>query len=432
MTRIAARLERVLRRRFHYAWIVVALAFLIMLVTAGTRATPSIMMVPLENTFGWSRGAISLALSINLALFGLMGPFAAAAMVRFGLRRTVLIALTILAIAVGLSSLMQHSWQLWLLWGLIVGCATGATSMTLGATIVSRWFKERRGLAMGVLTASTATGQLVFLPLLASIVEHYGWRLVVLIVAGAIAVILPLVYVFLSERPDTLDLRPYGEPEDAPRQPSEPPGNPIKIAFSALTQAARERDFWLLFFSFFICGASTNGYIGTHFIAMCGDYGLNPVKGAGILAAMGALDLIGTTSSGWLSDRFNNRVLLFWYYGLRGLALLYLPYAFDLVYFGLPIFALFYGLDWIATVPPTVRLTNDLFGSRNAPVVFGWIVAGHQLGAAFAALVAGVLRNSMGSYTLTTMAAGGLCIVAALMVLRINPREQRSGLPQAT
>ncbi|WP_028447843.1 MFS transporter [Chitinimonas koreensis] len=409
------------RGRFHYGWIAIAVTFLVMLVTAGTRATPSVMMVPLEQELGWSRATISLALSINLALFGLMGPFAAAAMLRFGLRRTVLTALTVLAGAVALSSRMQSTWQLQLIWGLVVGCATGATAMTLGASVVNRWFVERRGLAMGLLTASSATGQLVFLPLLAAITEQQGWRPVVLLVAAAAAVVIPLVAWLLPERPGAVGLRAYGEADDAPAA-APPTGNPITIAFSALARASKSRDFWLLFFSFFVCGASTNGYIGTHFIAMCGDYGITPVRGAGILAAMGVFDLAGTTLSGWLSDRYNARVLLFWYYGLRGLALIYLPYAFGFDFFGLPLFALFYGLDWVATVPPTVRLTNDRFGSREAPVIFGWIVAGHQLGAAFAALGAGLLRNSLGSYTAATMISGGLCLVSAIVVLRINRR----------
>jgi predicted MFS family arabinose efflux permease len=408
--------------RFHYAWVALGVTFLVMLITAGTRATPSVMMVPLEHAFGWSRGTISLALSINLALFGLMGPFSAAAMQRFGLRKTVLIALTILTVAISLSSLMQASWQMWLLWGLIVGCATGVTSMTLGAVVVSRWFSERRGLAMGILTASSATGQLVFLPLLASIVESYGWRPVVLTVAGAAAVILPLVFLLLPERPASVGLPLYGQPADTPLASAGSKENPLSIAFGALGRAVKVRDFWLLFFSFFVCGASTNGYIGTHFIAMCGDYGIGEVKSASILAAMGALDLFGTTLSGWMSDRFNNRVLLFWYYGLRGLALIYLPYAFGFSYFGLPVFALFYGLDWIATVPPTVRLTNDVFGAKDAPIIFGWVVAGHQLGAACAALVGGLLRSSLGNYTLATMISGGLCLVAAFLVLRIHRR----------
>jgi len=399
---------------------VIAVTFLIMLVTAGIRATPSVMMVPLEQGFGWSRTTISMALAINLALFGLMGPFAAAAMQRFGMRRTVLAALTVLAIAVALSGRMHAAWQMVLIWGVLVGSATGATSSTLGAVVVNRWFSQHRGLAMGILTASSATGQLAFLPLMAWVAEHRGWQTLVLLVALAAAIALPIVALLLPEKPSAIGLRRLGEADDAAADAAQSNANPIVIAFAALKKASTFGDFWLLFFTFFICGASTNGYIGTHFIAMCGDYGLSEVRGAGMLAMMGVCDLFGTTLSGWLSDRFNNRVLLFWYYGLRGLALIFLPFAFGYQYFGLPLFGLFYGLDWIATVPPTVRLTTDVFGSRDAPVVFGWVVAGHQLGAAFAALGAGMLRSTLGTYTMATMISGGLCVVGAMLVLRIN------------
>jgi len=399
---------------------VIAVTFLIMLVTAGIRATPSVMMVPLEQGFGWSRTTISMALAINLALFGLMGPFAAAAMQRFGMRRTVLAALTVLAIAVALSGRMHAAWQMVLIWGVLVGSATGATSTTLGAVVVNRWFSQHRGLAMGILTASSATGQLAFLPLMAWVAEHRGWQTLVLLVALAAAIVLPIVALLLPEKPSAIGLRRLGEADDAAADAAQSNANPIVIAFAALKKASTFGDFWLLFFTFFICGASTNGYIGTHFIAMCGDYGLSEVRGAGMLAMMGVCDLFGTTLSGWLSDRFNNRVLLFWYYGLRGLALIFLPFAFGYQYFGLPLFGLFYGLDWIATVPPTVRLTTDVFGSRDAPVIFGWVVAGHQLGAAFAALGAGMLRSTLGTYTMATMISGGLCVVGAMLVLRIN------------
>lgn len=408
------------KHRFHYAWMVIAVTFVIMLVTAGIRATPSVMMVPLEQGFGWSRTTISMALAINLALFGLMGPFAAAAMQRFGMRRTVVAALTVLAIAVALSGRMHAAWQMVLIWGVLVGSATGATSTTLGAVVVNRWFSQHRGLAMGILTASSATGQLAFLPLMAWVAEHRGWQTLVELVALGAAIVLPIVALLLPEKPSAIGLRRLGEADDAPPDAAQSNANPIVIAFAALKKASKFGDFWLLFFTFFICGASTNGYIGTHFIAMCGDYGLSEVRGAGMLAMMGVCDLFGTTLSGWLSDRFNNRILLFWYYGLRGLALIFLPFAFGYQYFGLPLFGLFYGLDWIATVPPTVRLTTDVFGSRDAPVVFGWVVAGHQLGAAFAALGAGMLRSTLGTYTVATMISGGLCVVGAMLVLRIN------------
>ena len=351
-----------------------------------------------------------------------MGPAFAgsASMQRFGMRRTVLAALTVLAIAVVRcpAECMRPGRWCWI-WGVLVGSATGATSTTLGAVVVNRWFSQHRGLAMGILTASSATGQLAFLPLMAWVAEHRGWQTLVGLVAAAAAIVLPFVALLLPRK--TLrrsGLRRLGEADDTPADTARGNANPIVMAFSALKKASTVGDFWLLFFTFFICGASTNGYIGTHFIAMCGDYGLSEVRGAGMLAMMGVCDLFGTTLSGWLSDRFNNRVLLFWYYGLRGLALIFLPFAFGYQYLGLPLFGLFYGLDWIATVPPTVRLTTDVFGSRDAPVVFGWVVAGHQLGAAFAALGAGMLRSTLGTYTVATMISGGLCVIGAFLVLR--------------
>jgi predicted MFS family arabinose efflux permease len=413
--------------RAHYGWVVAAVVFLVLLAAAGTRATPSVMMVPLEHQFGWSRATISLAISVNIALYGLTGPFAAASMQRFGVRPTLLTALAVMAGGVGLSSMMTAPWQMILVWGVMVGGATGVAALTLSATVVNRWFTQRRGLVMGVLTASSATGQLVFLPMLAAVAEHHGWRPVVWIVALVAALVLPLVAFLLPERPASVGLRPYGEPHDAPRNDAQAAQNPLVIAFGTLASASKKRDFWLLFFSFFICGASTNGYVGTHLIAMCGDYGMSEVQGASLLAAMGIFDLFGTTMSGWLSDRFNSRVLLFWYYGLRGLSLIYLPYAFGFDFFGLPLFAVFYGLDWIATVPPTVRLTTDVFGKESAPVVFGWVVAGHQLGAAFAAYGAGLLRANLGTYTVASMISGGLCLIGAVLVLRIH----RSGAARA-
>ncbi|CAG9272053.1 MFS transporter [Paraburkholderia unamae] len=417
--------------RFHYGWLVVAVVFFVLLAAAGTRATPSVMMVPLEHQFGWSRATISLAISVNIALYGLMGPFAAAAMQRFGVRPTLLVALATMAAGVAISALMTHPWQMILIWGVMVGGSTGVAALSLSATVVTRWFSSHRGLVMGILTASSATGQLVFLPLLAAIAQKYGWQPVVLVVAAAAAVALPLVLFLLPERPASVNLRPFGEDESTPVAPPAPQQNPLKIAFDALFSASRTRDFWLLFFSFFICGASTNGYVGTHLIAMCGDYGMTEVQGASLLATMGIFDLFGTTLSGWLSDRFNSRVLLFWYYGLRGLSLIYLPHAFGIDFFGLPIFAVFYGLDWIATVPPTVRLATDVYGKERAPIVFGWVVAGHQLGAAFAAFGAGLLRSSLGTYTVASMISGGLCLVASFLVLRINRGPRTVGVQTA-
>ncbi|KYC38871.1 MFS transporter [Scytonema hofmannii PCC 7110] len=417
------------RRSLHYGWIVAGLTFLSLLIAAGIRATPSVFMVPLEQEFGWSRATISFAISMNLVLYGLIGPFAATVYEQLGIRRTMVLALAFLGIGVSLTTLMSQAWQLVLVWGIVVGCGSGTIALVLGAIVANRWFVERRGLVIGVLTASTATGQLVFLPLLASIVDRFGWRNAALTIAGVTFLIIPLIALLMRDRPSQIGLRPFGDTNETSLEVrSQSQVNPIVTTLNALRIGMREPDFWLLAGSFFICGASTNGLIGTHLIPACIDYGIPEVKAAGLLAVMGIFDFVGTTASGWLSDRWNNRYLLCWYYGLRGLSLIFLPFSFA-SFHGLSIFAIFYGLDWIATVPPTVRLTTEVFGKEKAGVMFGWIVAAHQIGAATATLTAGTMRTVLGTYMQAFILSGVLCILAALFVLRIG-RNPITGKPQ--
>ncbi len=385
-----------LGRRLHYAWVVAAVTFVVLLVTAGIRATPSVLMVPLEAEFGWNRAVISAAVAINIALFGLIGPFAASVMNRWGLRRVILSAVALLACSVALSTQMRNQWQLTLLWGVLVGTGTGVTSMVLAAVVATRWFDARRGLVLGALSAANATGQLVFLPMLASLAEHRGWRTATLVVAAASAMVFAIVFAFMRDRPSDLGLLRYGqtEPEDAESRPK------ALAPIAALVHAARSPAFWVLAGTFFVCGASTNGLIGTHLIAACHDVGISAVRSAQLLALMGIFDIVGTMGSGWLTDRYSSRHLLFGYYTLRGLSLLYLPFALQQGLDGLGWFAVFYGLDWIATVPPTVRLTGEAFGRENTGVIYGWIGASHQLGASLAAFGAGAIRTELGGTSL--------------------------------
>jgi sugar phosphate permease len=412
--------------RLHYAWIVAAVTFLVLLITAGVRATPGVLMVPLEGEFGWSRAAISGAIALNIALFGLIGPFAASVMSRWGLRRVVASALTLLAAAVALSTFMQREWHLVLVWGVLVGAGTGVTSMVLAAVVATRWFDQRRGVVLGALSAANATGQLVFLPLLASLAESRGWRAATLLVAAAAAVVLVVVLALMRDRPEDVGLRPYGQRDD--------PGGtatPAMAPLEALRTAVRVPAFWVLAGTFFICGASTNGLIGTHLIAACHDYGIPQVRSAQLLALMGIFDIVGTTASGWLTDRYSSRHLLFAYYTLRGLSLLVLPATLDAGAAGLGWFAVFYGLDWIATVPPTVRLTSEAFGRENTGVVYGWIGASHQLGASTAAFGAGAIRSAFGEYHLAFWIAGALCVLAGLSFLTVGRQALRAGSPRA-
>jgi len=408
------------RRNVHYGWVMVALTFFTALVTAGTVGAPGVFIVPLQQEFGWTTAEISSALSIRFILFGLMAPFAAALLNRYGLRNVTLAAQLIVVSALLGSLGMTKIWHLMLLWGVVIGIGTGMTAMVLGATVATRWFVGRRGLVVGILTASVATGQLVFLPLLASLTEHLGWRVALTLVCVMLGVSAFAVLLMMRDRPGDVGLRPFGDTGTGPLPP--PPaatGSIFAAALGTLRDAARTRVFWLLFATFFICGASTNGLIQVHLIPMCLDYGIPQVQAASLLAAMGVFDFFGTIVSGWLSDRYDNRWLLFWYYGLRGLSLLFLPFT-DFSFYGLSLFAMFYGLDWIATVPPTVRLTAQRFGPERANLVFGWVFAGHQLGAGTAAFGAGLSRTVLSTYLPAFFAAGVLCIAAALMILLIS------------
>ncbi len=418
---LAAKLRR---REIHYGWVAAAVTFLTMLVVAGAVGAPGVFIRPLQAEYGWTAADISGALAIRFLLFGGIGPFAAVFMNRFGVRRMMLISLGIVVGGLLLSLFMSSLWQLFLLWGVVVGLGTGLTAMVLGATVATRWFAERRGLVMGLLSASTATGQLVFLPLLAGMTEAMGWRAALLLVCGGLVVAAIVVLLLMRDRPADLALPPYGgrEVQPIPRDT----GNFGALLLSpliVLRDVAKVPTFWILFFSFYICGASTNGLIQTHFIALCGDYGLAAVGAASMLAMMGLFDFFGTLGSGWLSDRFDNRWLLFWYYGLRGASLLYLPFS-DFSIYSLSIFAIFYGLDWVATVPPTVKLTAQRFGPEKANIVFGWIFAGHQIGAASAALAGGLSRTFWQTYMPAFIAAGVLCLIASALVLMIGRGRQ--------
>jgi MFS family permease len=416
------------RRNVHYSWVIAAVTFLTMLVMAGAVGAPGVFIVPLQREFGWNTADISSALAIRFVLFGLMGPFAAVFMNYFGMRKVMVVALVVVMSGLVASLFMTQFWQLVLCWGVVVGLGTGLTAMVLGATVATRWFSARRGLIIGLLAASSATGQLVFLPLLASLTEHYGWRTALAFICGTLLLAVVAVIVLMRDRPVDLGLPLYGEQELTPK-PARPEGlfKMLLMPLAVLRDVSTSGTFWILFATFFICGASTNGLIQTHFVTMCGDFGLVATAAASMLAIMGIFDFVGTVGSGWLSDRYDNTWMLFMYYGLRGVALMILPFT-DFTVFGLSIFAVLYGLDWIATVPPTIKLTVAKFGPERANIVFGWIFTGHQLGAAFAAYGAGLVRTLLATYMPSFFIAGLLCIIAALISLAIS-KPSRSSAP---
>jgi predicted MFS family arabinose efflux permease len=408
-------------RRFHPAWIVAAVAFLALVGAAGFRAAPSVLMLPLEQEFGWSRAELSVAVSVNLLLFGLTAPFAAALMGRFGLRRVTTVALLLVAAGSAVSVFATRPWMLVLSWGVLIGLGTGSMALVFAATVADRWFIRRRGLIVGVLTAGSATGQLAFLPLIALLVQNAGWRQASLLVAAGALVVVPLVLLFLRNHPVDLGLTPYGAPADYVYE-RPPRTNAARLAVGTLVRASRVRTFWALVAGFAICGATTNGLIGTHFIPSAMDHGLPETTAANLLAVVGIFDIVGTIASGWLTDRYNPRILLAGYYTFRGVGLLVLPFLLSsTVQPPIIIFVVIYGLDWVATVPPTVALCRELFG-KDGPIVFGWVFASHQIGAAIAAFVAGTVRDATGAYTAAWFGAAGLCLVAAAVSATITRR----------
>ncbi|HEX6872477.1 MAG TPA: MFS transporter [Micromonosporaceae bacterium] len=401
------------------AWWVAAATGVAILGSAGFRATPGVLIDPLHQEFGWSRGVISVAVSVNLILYGLTAPFAAALMDRFGIRRVVSLALLLVAAGSGLTVLMSTTWQLVLCWGVLVGLGTGSMALVLVATVTGRWFVARRGLVTGVLTAAGAAGQLIFLPVLAWLAQTSGWRVASVTVSAAALAVVPLVLLLLRDHPADAGLTPYGAPDGTPVRKPAPVRGAGRRGLTVLGRATRSGTFWLLAGGFAICGASTNGLIGTHFIPAAHDHGMPATTAAGLLALVGVFDIAGTVVSGWLTDRFDSRALLATYYALRGLSLFLLPGLIAATGPSVLVFVIFYGLDWVATVPPTMALCRQHFGP-DAPIVFGWVFTAHQIGAAVAATGAGTVRDLTGEYRLAFVAAGVLCLFAAVMSVRIR------------
>ena len=406
-------------KKIHPAWTALVVTFLTLMATAGFRSAPSVLIVPLEDAFGWSRAQVSTAIAINVLIYGLIAPFAAALMERFTVRKVVMTALTFVAISAGSTVFISQAWHLWLLWGVCVGVGTGSMALVFAATVANRWFIKNKGIVVGALTAASATGQLIFLPLLSHFAVTYGWKSVSITIALASFAVVPLIFFFLKESPAAVGTTPYGAPDDW--QPLEKSDlSAYRLAVDTISKAKSNRDFRILFFTFFVCGLSTNGLIGTHFIPAAHDHGMAEPVAASLLALVGIFDVIGTLASGYLTDKYDPRKLLFFYYGLRGLSLFLLPsILFSTLHPSTLVFVIFYGLDWVATVPPTLILCRMILGPGRATVVYGWVFVGHQVGASVAALGAALLRVQLGDYAVAFYISAAMCLVSALMVLQI-------------
>jgi MFS family permease len=407
------------KRKIHPGWFAVAVTFATLIATAGFRSAPSVLILPLEEAFGWSRTDISLAVAINVLLFGLVAPFAAALMEKFGIRKVVMSALTTVSFGAFLTIFIQAPWQLIATWGVIVGIGTGSMALVFAATVANRWFVKNRGIVIGLLTAASATGQLIFLPGLSHLANNYGWKSVSITVALFALAVVPFIFLFLREKPADLGLLPYGAPDDW-QPPAKSELGAGALAIDTLKQGSKNKNFWYLFGSFFVCGLSTSGLIGTHFIPAAHDHGMATTLAASLLAMVGVFDVIGTLFSGWLTDRYDPRKLLFFYYGLRGLSLFLLPsILFSSIHPSTLVFVIFYGLDWVATVPPTIMLCRAVLGPQRASVVYGWVFAAHQIGGATAAFGAAILRVQLGDYAVAFYISGLMCIITAYFVLQI-------------
>ena len=416
------------KKKIHPAWFAVGVTFLTLVTAAGFRSASSVLIIPLEDAFGWGREQISLAIAINVLVYGLVAPFAAALMERFGIRKVVMSALTSVSIGSALTMFMSAPWQLIALWGFVIGISTGSLALVFAATVANRWFVEKRGIVIGVLTASSATGQLIFLPGLSYLAEMNGWKSVSSTIALVSIALVPIIWIFLKERPSDAGVLPYGAPENwsAPAKNSMNAGS---LAIDTLKQASKKKDFWYLVGSFFVCGLSTSGLIGTHFIPAAHDHGMGTTTAASLLALVGVFDLVGTIASGWLTDRYDPRKLLFFYYGLRGLSLFLLPsILFASVHPSTLVFVIFYGLDWVATVPPTIMLCRTILGPERATVVYGWVFAAHQIGGSIAAFGAAVLRVQFGDYAVAFYISGLMCLITSYYVLQIAKGQTREAI----
>jgi len=413
------------KRKIHPAWLAMGVTFVTLAITAGFRSASSVLIIPLEDAFGWGREQVSLAVAINVLVYGLVAPFAAALMERFGIRRVVMSALGSVSVGAGLTIFMNAPWQLMALWGFVVGASTGSLALVFAATVANRWFVEKRGIVIGVLTASSATGQLIFLPGLSQIAQTHGWKSVSLTITFIALALIPMVWLFLKERPQDVGVLPYGAPADR-ASPAKSSMSAGALAIDTLKQASKKKDFWYLFGSFFVCGLSTNGLIGTHFIPAAHDHRMGTTTAASLLALVGVFDLVGTIASGWLTDKYDPRKLLFFYYGFRGLSLLLLPsILFASVHPSTLVFVIFYGLDWVATVPPTIMLCRTILGPERATVVYGWVFVAHQIGGAIAAFGAAVLRVQFGDYAIAFYISAIMCLITSYFVLQIAKGQSR-------
>ena len=399
----------------HYGWVMAVMAFLTTISSSAAVSTPQVLIIPLTESFGWNISDVTSASALMFIILASLAPFGGALMLRIGLPNVIIISSILIISGLLICISVSEKWHLLLGIGVCLGSASGILGLSLAATVATRWFNKKRGLVVGILTSGFAAGQLTFIPFMAWITTQYDWRYCVLPpLFGSIACAI-LFFLFGKNWPSDLGLPPLGD-SDIQKPPPLPKENPVTLSFRNLFLGLRHPAFWILAITFFICGLTSNGLILQHFIPFCGDNNIGIVMASSYLAIMGIFNFLGTMGSGWLSDRYDNYILLGIYYMFRGISLIYLPYS-NLDFLSLTIWAIFFGLDFIATVPPTVKLASKYFGTIQGPVLFGWIFSAHQFGAAFAAYGAGVARDSLLTYLPVFIWAGFASFMATILIL---------------
>jgi sugar phosphate permease len=413
---------------FYYGWLVVALCFMTTLISAGIRSSPSVLIKPLEAEFGWSRAMIASAISMNLLLFGVAAPISGYLIDRFGPRKVMLGSLCLLITGVSGTVVMYQFWQFFLVWGIIVGLGAGGVGSVLTATVGNRWFVAHRGVALGVLGSASSTGQLIFLPFFMWMISTSGWRIGSTTLIIFAILLLPLLFIFMRDDPAEVGLEPYGAGQAViGGGTASLRGMSSKNATITVREVVSNPTFWLLCGTFSVCGGTANGLIGTHLIPHEIEIGIPQVAAASLIGIMGTVNIVGTTFSGWMIDKVSPQKWLSLVFALRGVSLLILPFVRS--FSGLVIFAIIYGLDWFATVPPSMAITADTFGRHNVGKVYGWIFMSHQIGAAIMASAAGAVRDHLGEYNAAFMAGGFIAMIAAGLALQIKTKPKEAAPP---
>jgi len=404
-------------RRLHPAWIVLGALTLCLLASTGIRAVFGVYIKPMEAEFGWSRGALSGAAALSLLLLGAVGPFAGRLADRWGPRRVIVLSLTLLGLGSIASAFVQSLWHIYLTAGVLMAVGAGGAALSTGSTVVARWFESRRGMAMGLAAGGMSAGQLIVIPLATVLTLWFGWRWSFLwLGVGLLVLVVPVGAWLIRNLPEERGVRPLGA--TGPSQTAAQMADARQAGRVSVSEAAQTAPFWLLMSTFFVCGYTSNGMVLTHFMPHALEHNFSAMEASAALGVMGAMNIVGTIGSGWLCDRFGRRGPLATYYFVRGVALLFLLYVWNVP--SLHFWAALFGLNYISTVPPTTTLTANIYGRYSVGELSGWIFFAHQVGSALGAALAGWIYEWSGSYSPAFVSAAVMAFLATGLTLMIR------------